>query len=137
MNANTWIQQQTDMSFEDALKIGTPGATEQYTISEFVLKATHGFHHDSVSQKMRLLQALAAKGIDVVDGCEEEIYRCVKNIDEDGDDLPTVMHARDSLKMRGQGALSKLGVSVGVLSSSYGGLSAFDKLLERYGLSKE
>ena len=130
-----YIKQQTQLSLEDAVACSMPSATEKYVTSESVVRSARGYHHNDSAHIKKLLLALYGQGVDVVDDVEEDIYRCVMNIEEDGDDIVTVAHAKKGLASRGNGRLSKLNLGHdGVLSNQYGGLAAFQSLLKKHGL---
>ena len=134
-HAAIYVKQQTQLSFEEALSLSVPGAAEKYVISELVAKITVGYHHNKSSLLTRLFRALHGRGVDVVDECEEDIYRCVMNVEDDGDDFVSVAHAKEVFPSRGKGLLStlKLGHD-GVMSDRYGGVAAFADVLKRHGL---
>lgn len=125
------------LSLEEAVSLSLPGATEEYVISEAVERSTQGYHHGDKKKLKTLFAELQKRGIDVVDECEEDIYRCVRNIDGDRADFATVCHAKETMDSRGRGRLSQLGYRDGVLSARYGGLAAFMALCKRHGLIQQ
>lgn len=70
----------------------------------------------------------------MVDDCEEDIYRCVKNIDNEGRDPIMLKHAKGTINGRGKGILSELGVQDGVLGENYQGIEGFKALLKQHNL---
>ena len=136
-HAAAWNKMQTNLTLEEAVKVSVAGLLpDAYVLTDSVRRSTRGYHHENWDKLKGLFSGIAKTGHDVVDDCEEKIYRCVKNIEEEGTDPVMVAHAKDDLKHRGVGLIStlKLGMD-GVLSStSYGGVSAFNGLLQKYNL---
>ena len=135
-NAAAWNKMQTDLTLDDAMKVSIEGLQPgSYVSAEFVRRSTRGYHHNEDGKLKKLYHEIFQKGFDVVDDCEEAIYRCVKNIDGEGDDVGMVAFAKDKLQSRGQGFVSTAHMnSDGVLSKSYGGINAFNKLLRKHNL---
>ena len=136
-HAAAWNKMQTNLTIDEAVKVSVAGLlSDAYVLADSVRHLTRGYHHENGNKLKELLLEIAKTGHDVVDNCEERIYRCVKNIEEEGTAPVMVAYAKDDLKHRGGGLIStlKLGRD-GVLSStSYGGISAFNGLLHKYNL---
>lgn len=136
-HAAVWNKMQTNLTLEEAVKVSVAGLLpDAYVLADSVRRVTRGYHREIGDKLRALFSEIAKTGHDVVDDCEEKIYRCVKNIEEEGEDPAMVAHAKDDLKHRGRGQISTLGLGVdGVLSSmSYGGVAAFNSLLQKYNL---
>ena len=136
-HAADWNKMQTNLTIDEAVKVSVAGLlSDAYVLADSVRRLTRGYHHENGDKLKELLLGIVKTGHDVVDDCEEKIYRCVKNIEAEGTDPAMIAYAKDDLEHRGEGLIStlKLGMD-GVLSStSYGGISAFNGLLHKYNL---
>lgn len=136
-HAVAWNKLQTNLTLEEAVMVSVTGLLpDAYVLTEFVCRSTRGYHHGNWDKLGKLFQEIVGTGHDVVDDCEERIYRCVKSIEDEGADPVMIAYAKDDLNHRGYGLISTLGLGKdGVLSStSYGGVSAFNRLLQKNNL---
>lgn len=136
-HAAAWNKMQTNLTLDEAVKVSVAGLlSDAYVLADSVRRLTRGYHHEDVGRLKELYQGIVKRGFDVVDDCEEKIYRCVKNIEEEGDDPVMVSYAKEDIKNHGKGILAQLGLdSNGVLSlNPYGGMAQFQTLLQRHNL---
>ena len=136
-HAADWNKMQTNLTIDEAVKVSVAGLLpDAYVLTEPVCRLTRGYHHENRGKLKEMLLEIVKTGHDVVDDCEERIYRCVKNIEDEGEDPVMIAYAKDDLNHRGYGLISTLGLGKdGVLSStSYGGVSAFNRLLQKNNL---
>ena len=133
-NACEWFRRQTSLTLKEAIQISLPGATKTYVLSEEVVRSTRGYHKNDPTLLRALFEGIKVSGIDVVDDCEEDIYRCIKNIDNEGRNPIMLKHAKGTINGRGKGILSELGVQDGVLGENYQGIRVFKALLKQHNL---
>lgn len=132
-NAKVWVKEQTDLSLDEAVAVSVRGCTGGYVLTEAIYRSTRGYHKGKLNLFLSLARAIFSKGFDVVDDCEEDVYKCVMNID-DSDNAIDVAHAKKHLKNSGTGRLSCAGVNGGVLGKNYGGINKFRTLCSKYGV---
>lgn len=133
-NACEWFRRQKSLTLKEAIQISLPGATKTYVLSEEVVRSTRGYHKNDPTLLRALFEGIKVSGIDVVDDCEEGIYRCVKNIDNEGKDPVMLKYAKGTISKRGSGILSRLGIQEGVLGENYQGIEGFKALLKQHNL---
>ena len=76
-NAKVWVKEQTDLSLDEAVAVSVRGCTGGYVLTESIYRSTRGYHKGKLNLFLSLARAIFSKGFDVVDDCEEDVYKCV------------------------------------------------------------
>lgn len=136
-HAAIWNKLQTNLTLSEAVEVSTVGLLpDAYVSSDGVFRLTRGYHHSDPEKLKRLYYEILKAGHDVVDDDMENIYRCIRNIDGEGDEPDMIHLAADDVKKRVNGKLLELGLGKdGVLSTKpYGGVAALKVLMQKHPL---
>jgi hypothetical protein len=75
------------MTIDAAVKTVMSYAVTSFVTSEKVFEGTAPYHNGRNDLFVDVCKAIAAKGVDVVDDCIENVYKIIFNVDHDGEAL--------------------------------------------------
>lgn len=75
------------MTFDAAVETAMSYAVTSCVTSEKVFEVTTPYHNGDNNLFVDVCKAIAAKGVDVVDDCIENVYKIIFNVDHEGEAL--------------------------------------------------
>lgn len=114
------------MTIEKAIEKAKFYVCSSYLTSEKVYEVTLPYHKGDNEAFVRVCKAIASQGVDVVDGCFEDAYKIIFNIDHDGEVSSATTLETLILNVKGwidsevatrKGRLMQAGIIFGIVSS--------------------